>query len=71
MNKNKPNTKKSLSDAPVGDFRRGMRFEDLAVAQGVGPLTDIAALAGAWPGDVNDGFEDTIRELRRTGRRND
>jgi len=68
VDKNKPKMKKPLSDAPVGDFWRGMRFEDLTVAQGVGPLTDIAALVGAWPGDVDDGFEDMICELRRAGR---
>ena len=48
-----------------------MSFEELAAAQGVGPLIDIDALIGTWPGDVNDGFEEAVRRLRRPGERDD
>ena len=42
-----------------------MSFDELAAAQGVGPLTNIAALIVAWPGDANDGFEESIHRLRQ------
>lgn len=54
-----------------GNFRRAMSIEELAAAQGVGPLTDIDALIGTWPGDVNDGFEEAVRRLRQPGERDD
>ncbi len=54
-----------------GNFWRAMSFEELAAAQGVGPLIDIDALIGTWPGDVNDGFEEAVRRLRRPGERDD
>lgn len=54
------------SGAPLpGDFWQAMSFEELAAAQGVGPLTDIDALIGTWPGDVNDGFEEAVHKLRQ------
>lgn len=54
------------SGAPLpGDFWQAMSFEELAAAQGVGPLTNIDALIGTWPGDVNDGFEEAVHKLRQ------
>jgi hypothetical protein len=54
------------SGAPLpGDFWQTMSFDDLAMAQGVRPLSDIDALVGTWPGDVNDGFEESVQRLRQ------
>lgn len=54
------------SGAPLpGDFWQAMNFDELAAAQGVGPLTNIDALIGTWPGDVNDGFEESVHKLRQ------
>ncbi len=55
------------SGAPLpGDFWQAMSFDELAAAQGVGPLTNIDALIGTWPGEVNDGFEESVHKLRQT-----
>ena len=54
-----------------GNFWRPMSFEELAAAQGVGPLIDIDALIGTWPGDVNDGFEAAVCRLRPPSERDD
>jgi len=52
--------------APLpGDFWQTMTFDDLAAAQGVRPLSDIDALVGTWPGDVDDGFEESVQRLRQ------
>ena len=48
-----------------GNFWRAMSFEELAAAHGVGPLTNIDALVGTWPGDVDDGFEESVHRLRQ------
>ncbi len=48
-----------------GNFWHAMSFEELAAAQGVGPLADIDQIIGTWPGDVNDGFEEAALKLRR------
>jgi hypothetical protein len=54
------------SGAPLpGDFWQAMSFDELAAAQGVRPLTNIDALVGTWPGDVDDGFEESIHKLRQ------
>lgn len=54
------------SGAPLpGDFWQTMTFDELAAAQGVGPLTNIDALVGTWPGDVDDGFEESVHRLRQ------
>ncbi len=47
------------------DFWQAMSFDELAAAQGVGPITNIDALVGTWPGEVNDGFEELIHRLRQ------
>ena len=63
------------SDLPPGafvsqDFWTSPTLDDLAKAQNVGPL-DVDALFGTWPGDDDDGFEETIDELRRSGLKKD
>lgn len=58
------------SGAPLpGDFWQAMSFDELAAAQGVRPLTNIDTLMGTWPGDVNDGFEESIQTLRQANTR--
>ncbi|MBM3300131.1 MAG: hypothetical protein FJY85_09270 [Deltaproteobacteria bacterium] len=46
------------------DFWTSPTIEELAQAQCVEPLTDVTSLFGTWPGDADDGFEDSIRALR-------
>lgn len=52
------------------DFWASPALDELAAAQGVGPL-DTEALLGTWPGEDDDGFEDAIDELRHAGMRQD
>ena len=40
-------------------------FDDLVRAQEVVPLEDPSILFGTWPGELDDGFEELISELRR------
>lgn len=47
------------------DFWKSWTIEELAEAQGVIPVTDVTALLGTWPGEVDDGFEEFIQDLRR------
>jgi len=35
------------------------------IVLGVKPIEDVSALFGTWPGDINDGFEQFVQELRR------
>jgi hypothetical protein len=54
---------------PVGtplptDFWLSPTIEELAQAQSVEPLMDVGVLFGTWPGEVDDGYEDSIRSLR-------
>lgn len=54
------------SGAPLpSDFWQAMSFDELAAAQGVRPLTNIDAIVGIWPGDVDDGFEESVHRLRQ------
>ena len=39
-------------------------LEELAQTQNVKPMADVRALFGTWPGEVDDGFEEAIDELR-------
>jgi len=32
----------------------------------VGPMMDIRALFGTWPGEMDDGFEEAIDKLRHS-----
>jgi len=52
--------------APLpSDFWQSPTLEQLAEAQGIQPIQDISALFGSWPGEMDDGFEDSILDLRR------
>jgi hypothetical protein len=45
-----------------------LKFEELARAQGVGPVTDFTALLGGWPEEErNDGFEEAVARWRQEG----
>ena len=48
-------------------FWESPSLEELARAQNVMPVTDVASLLGGWPGDAGDGFEEEIRRIRHTG----
>lgn len=51
--------------APVSStFWQSPSLDDLARAQGVGPMTDVGRLFGTWPGEPDDDFETSIRVLR-------
>ena len=47
-----------------------MTLDELAAIQNVKPA-DAAALAGTWPGEVDDGFEEMIDQARRGARDED
>jgi hypothetical protein len=49
-------------------LRKPLTCDDHAAAQGVKPATEasLKAMAGTWPGDDKDGFEEAVREARRT-----
>ena len=51
------------------NFWESPTLDELAQAQNVWPMTDVRVLFGTWPGEVNDGFEETIDELRHSHRR--
>lgn len=48
------------------DFWESPTLDELALAQNVRPMADVRALFGTWPGEINDGFEETIDELRHS-----
>lgn len=52
------------------DFWGSPTLDELAQAQNVGPMLDVRALFGTWPGEMDDGFAETVDELRhsQTGR---
>ena len=47
------------------DFWQSPTIEELAASQGVNPMADVHVLFGTWPGEDDDGFEDSIHELRQ------
>lgn len=51
-------------------FWESLTLDELAQAQGVKPMMDISLLCGTWPGDLDDGFEKDIDELRHGHMRN-
>jgi len=58
---------------PVGtpvpqSFWRSLSIGELAESQDVTPITALDELIGSWPGEVGDGFEDTIINLRQRNR---
>lgn len=48
------------------DFWESPTLDELAQAQNVRPLADVRAIFGTWPGEMNDGFEEAIDELRHS-----
>ena len=52
-------------------FWESPSLEDLAHSQNIQPLADVRALFGTWPGEVDDGFEEAIDELRHPNLRQD
>jgi len=46
------------------DFWKSPTLDELAQAQNVRPMMDVTALYGTWPGEMDDGFEDAIDDLR-------
>ena len=69
---NKKTKKNEANLLPQGtpisrSFWESPSLEELARAQNVMPVTDVASLLGGWPGDAGDGFEEEIRRIRHTG----
>jgi hypothetical protein len=54
-----------IATAQAYDFWTSKTLEELAQTQGVKPIDDITAFYGTWPGDVDDGFEEFVQELRQ------
>ncbi len=48
-------------------FEHCLSLDELARAQGVGPMKDVEALFGTWPGTDDDGFEELVNEMRQSG----
>jgi len=48
------------------DFWESPTLDDLAQTQSVRPLEDVRVLFGTWPGELDDGFEESIDELRHS-----
>ena len=48
------------------DFWESPTLDELAQAQNVRPMMDVMALFSTWPGEVDDGFEEAIDELRHS-----
>ncbi len=45
-------------------FWNSPALEELAYSQNVRPVSDVQALFGTWLGEIDDGFETAIYELR-------
>lgn len=48
------------------DFWEAPTLDELAQVQNVTPMADVRALFGTWPGEMDDGFEEAIDELRHS-----
>lgn len=46
-------------------FWESPTIEELARAQNVQPMDEVEVLFGTWPGAEDDGFEETINQLRQ------
>lgn len=60
-------TQEEEFDLSLHGFRKSRSIEKLAALQGVKPVDDFRVLTGTWPGEIDDGFEEIIRELRQEG----
>jgi hypothetical protein len=49
---------------PPPSFWQSPSIDDLARAQGVRATADMTGLFGTWPGEFDDGFEQSIDQLR-------
>ena len=47
------------------DFWQALSLDELAESQAAVPLQDVSVLFGTWPGDIDDGFEELISNLRK------
>lgn len=47
-------------------FWESPTLDELAQAQNVRPMADVRALFGTWPGEMDDGFEEVIDDLRHS-----
>ena len=47
-------------------FWESPTLDELAQAQDVRPMTDVRALFGTWPGEIGDGFEREVADLRHS-----
>lgn len=65
--KEKLDTRYALSSARQfpQSGRRSLTFDEIAALQGIGPIEDPNELAGGWPGEVDDGFEEAVLAWRR------
>jgi hypothetical protein len=50
---------------PPIDFWQALSLNELAESQAAVPLQDVSVLFGTWPGDIENGFEELIRNLRK------
>jgi hypothetical protein len=48
------------------DFWESPTLDELAQSQNVGPMAEVRALFGTWPGDIDGNFEDMIDDLRHS-----
>ena len=48
-------------------FWESLTLERLAHSQNVRPMPDVRSLFGTWPGEIDDGYEAAIDELRHPG----
>ena len=60
------NLEKLSNHSPSFDpFWHSKTFEEMALMQGVQPVTHFEDLLGGWPEeDINDNFEETLRHWR-------
>ena len=47
-------------------FWESPTLDELAQAQNVRPMADVRALFGTWPGEIGDGFEQEVDDLRHS-----
>ena len=48
------------------NFWESPTLDELAQVQNVRPMTNVRALFGTWPGEIDDGFEKAVDELRHS-----
>ena len=50
----------------LSSFWEHSSVEELAITQGIGPISNLDMVTGGWPGKIDDGFEEWIAELRQS-----